>query len=655
MKIIVITKPEAIKDEALICNLLFDNGLEILHLRKPGAGPEIYEQFIKSVIPQYRNRIVIHDHYELASHYRLHGIHLKSGMTDVYKTYSDIRHISISCHNMAEISELPFRPAYCFLSPIFDSISKENYKSHYKELPDLAKVTNFPPVIALGGITPGKPELCINAGFSGAAVLGYIWEKPDEAVKRYIRLKTPTVMSIAGFDPSAGAGVMADIKTFEATGAYGKGITSALTFQNEDEYTGTNWPTPEDIKRQCDLQFCKSKPFYVKIGLVESFEILYDLLRYLHTEIPGVKIIWDPILKASAGFVFHTDANKLHDILDLIYLITPNTNELRQLFGETISISELQQLCIHHQLNILWKGGHNEEILAIDRLVTPQGILSFSLQRGRYEKHGTGCVLSSALTSYLAQNLSLEESCRKAQLYVSKFINSNESNLGYHFIKQTQYPTLPLASELKLQYITDFKKGITICDQIEAVCQGGIRWVQLRMKQATDKELLEEGRLAREICRRYNALFIVNDNVDVALQLDADGVHLGKEDMSPVEARKILGPGKIIGATCNSFEDVVLRNHQQVDYIGLGPFTYTTTKENLSPVIGEVGYSTIIKKMQENDIRIPIFAIGGITENDIAALMQTGIQGMALSGLLKNSENITAKTEEIIEIINLSK
>lgn len=153
----------------------------------------------------------------------------------------------------------------------------------------------------------------------------------------------------------------------------------------------------------------------------------------------------------------------------------------------------------------------------------------------------------------------------------------------------------------------------------------------------------------KEICRRHGALFLVNDNVDIALELDADGVHLGKEDMNPLEARKILGYTKIIGGTCNTFEDVVARFRQQVDYIGLGPFTYTSTKKRLSPILGIEGYRNILDACRKAGIHIPIHAIGGIRENDIQPILSTGVTGIALSSLLKNSDDITEKTKQIQE------
>lgn len=653
MKIIIITPPYPVENEALICNTLFAYGLERLHLRKPEAGINTYKDFIERIEPRYRERIVLHEHYSLAQEYRLGGIHLKSGKGREYIHYRHFKHIGISCHSIEEIKQLPFVPGYCFLSPVFDSISKPGYRSRFEELP---RVESLPfPVVALGGITLEKIAVCREKHFDGVAVLGYIWEKPEEALPRFLQLKTPAVMSIAGFDPSSGAGVTADLKTFENCGVYGLGICSGITFQNQDTYEGTRWTAWEDIRRQCELQIGKNPPRCIKIGLIENFEMLDILTAYLREKLPETRIIWDPILKASAGFRFHDtqderNIQKLNTLLARIYLITPNTEEIRQLFGNC-SVEELQDICRSYRLNILWKGGHSNDELSTDRLITPDLTYTFTVKRGKYGKHGTGCVLSSVITAGLAQDLSLPEACSKAQVYVSLFMDSNNSKLGFHYIGKENLSSKPSPLELTLQYITDHKKGMTIGEQVEAVCRGGIRWIQLRMKDAPDEDLLREGKRIKEICNRYHTLFIIDDNVRVARQLDADGVHLGKDDMNPLEARKILGTDKIIGATCNTWEDIVLRAAQQVDYIGLGPFTFTTTKKKLSPVLGIQGYTRMLEQMRLSGIHIPVFAIGGITETDIAPLFSTGIQGIALSGLVKNSDDLTAKTKEILRII----
>ncbi|WP_278702502.1 thiamine phosphate synthase [Butyricimonas virosa] len=653
--LIIITPPHALPDEECIVNKLFESGLHLLHLRKPGADRETLERYIRGIRPRFRERVILHDHFELAEEYGLRGIHLKYNEARTFTGRNRFAHVSVSCHSFEEIDALPFEPNYVFLSPVFDSISKPGYPSAFT--PEYLKENlqkRRVPVIALGGITAEKVAECRKMGFRGVALLGHVWEQPSEAVDRFTNILPDEVLSIAGFDQSSGAGVTADIKTFESCRVYGLGTSSSITFQNQNTYLGTKWLTPDEIIRQCDVLFREFNPAYVKIGLIESFNTLEQVVNYLRTALPEVRIIWDPILKASAGFQFHDGENltQLQDILRKIYLITPNTDELKTLFGNHPDVESLQALARGLNLNILWKGGHNDGALASDRLVTPDKVYTFSVTRARHGKHGTGCVLSSAIASYLTLGYPLPDACRLGQHYVAGFIRSNDTNLGMHNRVESTVPEVDLY-RIPLQYITDYKEGVSIPEQVEAVCKGGCRWVQLRMKEADREEFTRVGRTVKEICKRHGALFLVNDNVDIALELDADGVHLGKEDMNPLKARQILGYSKIIGGTCNTFEDVVTRFRQQVDYIGLGPFTYTSTKKRLSPILGLEGYRKIMEACRKEGIYLPIHAIGGIREDDIQPILNTGITGIALSSLLKNSEDITGKTKETMEQLKI--
>ena len=653
--IVIITPPHTLPDEEHIVNRLFESGLHLLHLRKPGADRDTLEHYIRGIRPHFRERVVLHDHFELAEEYGLRGIHLKYNEARTFTGRDRLAHVSVSCHSFEEIDALPFEPNYVFLSPVFDSISKPGYPSAFA--PEYLKENlqkRRVPVIALGGITAEKVAECRKMGFRGVALLGHVWEQPSEAVARFTNILPDEVLSIAGFDQSSGAGVTADIKTFESCRVYGLGTSSSITFQNQNTYLGTKWLTPDEIIRQCEVLFREFSPAYVEIGLIESFDTLEQVVNYLRTALPKVRIIWDPILKASAGFQFHDGENliQLQDILREIYLITPNTDELKTLFGNHPDVESLQALARSQNLNILWKGGHNDGALASDRLVTPDKVYTFSVTRARHGKHGTGCVLSSAIASYLTLGYPLPDACRLGQHYVAGFIRSNDTNLGMHNRVESTAPEVDLY-RIPLQYITDHKEGVSIPEQVEAVCKGGCRWVQLRMKEADREEFIRVGRTVKEICKRHGALFLVNDNVDIALELDADGVHLGKEDMDPLEARRILGYSKIIGGTCNTFEDVVTRFRQQVDYIGLGPFTYTSTKKRLSPVLGLEGYQKIMEACQEEGIYLPVHAIGGIREDDIQPILSTGVTGIALSSLLKNSEDITGKTREMVEQLKI--
>ncbi len=202
-----------------------------------------------------------------------------------------------------------------------------------------------------------------------------------------------------------------------------------------------------------------------------------------------------------------------------------------------------------------------------------------------------------------------------------------------------------------LQFITHHTDRYDEIQGTEEVLRGGCRWVQLRMKDASPEEFLRVGREVGRLCRQYGATFLLDDRVDAVEELGADGVHLGKNDMPVAEARKLLGPDKLIGATANTFEDIARAAAQGADYIGLGPFRFTQTKRNLSPILGLEGYRTILARCREAGIDRPVVAIGGITAADIADLMATGISGVALSGTLLGAEQPAEETRKIMELL----
>ena len=206
-----------------------------------------------------------------------------------------------------------------------------------------------------------------------------------------------------------------------------------------------------------------------------------------------------------------------------------------------------------------------------------------------------------------------------------------------------------------VQFITHYTKRYSYLDSVRIALEGGCRWIQLRMKEASPEDILPIAKEAMNLCRKYDATFIIDDYVELAKQIGADGVHLGKKDMPITEARKILGKDFIIGGTGNTFEDVQMLHQAGADYIGCGPFRFTTTKKNLSPILGLEGYQQIISQMKENNISLPLIAIGGITKKDIPSLMQTGINGIALSGSILRAENPIEEMKEIIQTTHLWK
>ncbi|BFO65241.1 thiamine phosphate synthase [Chryseobacterium sp. S0630] len=201
----------------------------------------------------------------------------------------------------------------------------------------------------------------------------------------------------------------------------------------------------------------------------------------------------------------------------------------------------------------------------------------------------------------------------------------------------------------KLQYIS---QGNTRQEQelyIRKALDNGIKWVQVRWKNAPENELIQLCEISKQLCSEYQAVCIINDHVQIAKEVDADGVHLGLNDSAIEEARMILGENKIIGGTANTLSDVLQRIKESCDYIGLGPLRFTTTKEKLSPILGFEGYQSIIDGLREKSIDIPkIFAIGSVTLEDILPLQEIGIYGVAVSGLITKQPTLINELKKVM-------
>ncbi len=205
-----------------------------------------------------------------------------------------------------------------------------------------------------------------------------------------------------------------------------------------------------------------------------------------------------------------------------------------------------------------------------------------------------------------------------------------------------------------IQFITHANTRYGYVEGARLALQGGCRWVQLRMKDADEATFLEAATEIRALCKQYHAVFVLDDHVEWVKTTGANGVHLGKNDMPVDEARKLLGKDYIIGGTANTFADVERLYRQGADYIGCGPFRFTTTKKNLSPVLGLEGYQNIVQQMQTHNIPLPIVAIGGILKQDIHSIMQTGVSGIAVSGGILNAEDPVEEMKQFVSQVPAS-
>lgn len=203
--------------------------------------------------------------------------------------------------------------------------------------------------------------------------------------------------------------------------------------------------------------------------------------------------------------------------------------------------------------------------------------------------------------------------------------------------------------QLRVQFITHRTDEISYIDSARLALEGGCRWIQLRMKEADEKEIVANGLVIAAWCKQYGAIFVLDDHVELVKEIGANGVHLGKNDMPIHQARQILGESYIIGGTANTFSDIQQHYISGADYIGCGPYRFTTTKKNLSPILGLDGYKRIMQQMRDKHIDLPLVAIGGIACEDIPSLQQTGVTGIALSGSILKADSPQNEMKRILE------
>lgn len=248
-----------------------------------------------------------------------------------------------------------------------------------------------------------------------------------------VKYDRPIALSIAGFDPTGGAGLLADIKTFEQHQVLGMGILSGNTVQTESNFMSVEWTNPETMKAQLEPIFNEYEIPVLKVGIVESLAVLKELCLFVKSKQSNCRIVWDPVLAASSGKVLHSEVNKalLIEILDLVFLITPNTGEailLAESEDEIESAFLLSKYCA-----VLLKGGHSSIRKGLDILIENEiPVEIIGSEDTLAAKHGSGCILSAAITANLAVGHPLAESCKLAKQYIEKRLKSNSNLLAYH-------------------------------------------------------------------------------------------------------------------------------------------------------------------------------------------------------------------------------
>lgn len=442
--------------------------------------------------------------------------------------------------------------------------------------------------------------------------------------------RTTSVLSIAGVDPSGGAGLLADIKIFEAAGLQGLGVVSAVTAQNDREFSQVYWQSWAQIEDQLNVLARRFQPRWIKIGLIQNAETLSSLLSWIRKHWPQSFVLWDPILQASAGYDFHSNQQPQNwqKLLPLCDLVTPNIQEWDWL-------SQNLDPQTAHSFLLLKKGGHQkQDPMSTDLLYfQDQEILRCSLPRLEHRtKHGTGCMLSAAIIAALARGARLEVACTLARHFLQSVVADGHDLLARIAPHWQQISARQEKWQAPNVYpITFDGSPHSHAKQVQALIQGGAQWIQLRMKNVPEEERQQTARHCLKLCRRFGVRLFINDDAILAREIQADGVHVGWQDMPVAEVRQILGAEAWIGGTANTPEQVRQRLEQGVDLIGLGPWKHTETKKNLSPVLGVEG---VIRGTEAAQGNIPVYVIGGVQPEDFRLIFACGAQGVALSSIL---------------------
>lgn len=477
-----------------------------------------------------------------------------------------------------------------------------------------------------------------------------------------------TALTIAGSDSCGGAGIQADIKTMQTLGVYATAAVTAVTAQNTMGVEAVEALSPEIVEKQIVAVATDMVVDAVKVGMLANAEIIRATAKALRLFMPQ-NIVVDPVMVSTSGHQLLADdavETFVGEMLPLATLLTPNVPEAERLSGISIkTAADMDEaaatICRMGCHNILIKGGHLEGEEKHDILyIGGKRIATFVHSTIHTPNtHGTGCTLSSAIASLLARGEAMTTAVAHAISYLHGAI-ADGSNIHqgkdngpvcHHKIYRSADDShaVKRLDGVGMQFICHDNGKRSYAEGAELALKGGCRWVQLRMKDATDEEFLAEAKRVKQLCLEYGATFIIDDRVHLVAATGADGVHLGKNDMPISEARRILGSDKIIGGTANTIADVERHFLGGADYIGCGPFRFTTTKKNLSTILGIEGYRNIITSMKLRGIPLPVVAIGGIRPSDVADIMATGVSGIAVSGAVLNAVAPVAETRLFVE------
>ena len=475
---------------------------------------------------------------------------------------------------------------------------------------------------------------------------------------------TVVALTIAGSDPSGGAGIQADLRTFAALGVVGVSVITALTVQNSLGVQSVHLVPADVLTAQLEAILSDTKVEAVKIGMLGGADQVRAVAAALRKYAPP-NVVLDPVLASTGGVPLLDEEGRaalLTELMPLCDLITPNLSEATALTGLAADTLRTMDVAGNRLLEmgakaVLVKGGHLTGRATDTLLVKGDRHSPYELSEKRVETehtHGTGCLLSSGIAVYLAKNKSLPSAVFEAKLWLYYALGSPivvGKGCGYpnaldakNAHRRDEYKKM-VAKVRGLYVLTDSElfPGRSHEAIVRAALQGGASVVQLREKATPLRVQIRTAQWLEQLAQAKRAVFIVNDSIEVALASGADGVHLGPDDMAPADARRLMGPDKLIGVSVATVDEATAAA-RYASYFGVGAIFGSKTKLDAGAPIGVER----IREIKATFPDIPVVAIGGINADNVALVAQAGADAAAVVSAVVAASDMEAATRELV-------
>lgn len=484
-------------------------------------------------------------------------------------------------------------------------------------------------------------------------------------------MKKPIVWTIAGSDSGGGAGIQADLHTFQALSVYGCSVITAVTAQNSVAVTNIHNVPVENIAAQITALMEDLPPRAIKIGMLGDEQAVKKINEFL--AVYSGQIVFDPVLvSTSAQHLFVEEMNQRIEMLlralPLVTVVTPNIPEAEQLLGMSITsheamIEAAQKFLALGAASVVIKGGHlSGDNLCQDYWTDGSEAFWLASQRRDADYHGSGCSFSAAITAALAQGYKLRDALVIAKMYVCQGIfSASQYGAGPAPVAHADWPQgqqyLPSLSARPLQEINEafpdcgstplgLYPVVDSVDWLKKLLPLGVSTIQLRIKNKTGLALAEEIAAAVSIAREYKARLFINDYWELAIQYGAYGVHLGQEDLYTADIGQIKQAGLRLGISTHYYHELARAHRFMPSYIAFGPIFATTSKLMPHPPQG-------IPQLRQwrRLLNYPLVAIGGIDTQRLPEILAAGADGIAVISAITQAEDPIKVTQEMLKLL----